>query len=393
MSDLKLAFLYNADVERLTYPPDCPFKTQRAGLARQQLRSLGLLGGPDRLEVAPQAATSGELQVFHSKRYLEELQRASAGELTAEGLSMGLGTEDTPVFRDLFEYGTWACGAALKAADLLLAREADVAFNLLGGFHHAMPEKASGFCYLNDVVLACRRLADAGKRVVYLDVDAHHGDGVQEAFYQRNDVFTISMHESGKTLFPWGGFEDEIGAGAGLGFNANVPLPAGTYDEAFLRAFEWVVVPLIRAYEPDAVVLELGMDTLAGDPLTHLQMTNNVVVEIMNWLLGLRRPLLVAGGGGYHVENTVRAWSLAWRTCCGECADDALSLGLGGVMLGSSEWSGGLRDPELPVSSERRRAVETELSTTLQRITQTLFVRHGIELQPAAGPKAVVRQQ
>ena len=123
-------------------------------------------------------------------------------------------------------------------------------FNLLGGFHHAMAERAGGFCYLNDVVLACMRLADAGKRVLYLDVDAHHGDGVQAAFYNRKDVMTISMHESGKTLFPWGGFENEIGEGAGSGYNVNVPLPAETYDEAFLWAFDRVVVPLVEAYFP-----------------------------------------------------------------------------------------------------------------------------------------------
>ena len=154
----------------------------------------------------------------------------------------------------------------MTAADLLLAGEADIVFNLLGGFHHARPEKAAGFCYINDVVLACLRLAEAGKRVACLDVDAHHGDGTQEAFYRRNDVLTISLHESGKTLFPWGGFESEMGEGPGLGYNVNVPLPAGTYDEAFLVAFDQIVVPLLQAYHPDILVLELGMDTLAGDP-------------------------------------------------------------------------------------------------------------------------------
>ena len=222
---------------------------------------------------------------FHSARYLEELQRAAGGDLTVEGLNMGLGGPDTPVFKDMFEWGAWACGAGLTAADLLLQRKADIAFNLLGGFHHAMAERAAGFCYLNDVVLACLKLAGAGSRVLYLDVDAHHGDGVQSAFYRRNDVMTISLHETGRTLFPWGGFENEIGEGLGLGFNVNVPLPPQTYDEAFLTAFDRVVLPLMEAYAPDVIVLELGMDTLAGDPLTHLRMTNNIVVEILEPLL------------------------------------------------------------------------------------------------------------
>ena len=130
---------------------------------------------------------------------------------------------------------------------------------------------------------------------------------------------------------------------------------------AFLVAFERVVLPLIGAYRPDVIVLELGMDTLAGDPLTHLQMTNNVVVEVLNRVMAFQRPLLVAGGGGYHVENTVRAWALAWRTCLGEDDEDAMSMGLGGVMLGSSEWAGGLRDRQLPVAAAatRRRGRRT----------------------------------
>jgi acetoin utilization protein AcuC len=290
---------------------------------------------------------------------------------------MGLGGLDTPVFKDMFECGAWACGAGLVAADLLLEGKADIAFNLLGGFHHAMAERAAGFCYLNDVVLACMKMAGAGKRVLYLDVDAHHGDGVQAAFYQRQDVMTVSMHETGRTLFPWGGFENETGEGPGRGYNVNVSLPPETYDEAFLTAFDGVVVPLVEFFQPDVIVLELGMDTLAGDPLTHLRLTNNAVVEVLERLLRFNRPMLVAGGGGYHVENTVRGWALAWRTCCGE-NDDTDFIGMGGVMLASSEWAGGLRDRALAVTLDQRLAVEPELHASLDTIRRTIFALHGI---------------
>ncbi|MBP9900160.1 MAG: acetoin utilization protein AcuC [Verrucomicrobia subdivision 3 bacterium] len=372
----QLAFVYAPAIEGLSYPPDCPFKTQRAMLTRSKIASFGLLGAPNSLELAARPATAIELQQVHSAPYLEELQRAAAGDLTAAGFRMGLGGPDTPVFKDMFEYSAWACGAALVAAEQLISGQADIAFNLLGGFHHAMPARAGGFCYLNDVALACDALTRAGRRVIYLDVDAHHGDGVQEIFYERSDVFTISMHESGKTLYPWGGFENEIGRGPGLGFNVNIPLPAGTYDDAFLMAFERLAVPLIGAYRPDVIVLELGMDTLAGDPLTHLQMTNNVVVEVLKRLMDFQCPLLVAGGGGYHVENTVRAWALAWRTCLGDDEEDALSMGLGGVMLGSSEWAGGLRDRHLPIPTTERAAVDAELQTTLERVGTHVFPHH-----------------
>jgi acetoin utilization protein AcuC len=385
MNDRKLAFLYSPEADLLRYPPDCPFKSERTGLTRSRLISLGLLGTSDCFEVSAAKASWDQLARFHTSRYLEELQRANEGELTLDGLNMGIGGPDTPVFKGLYDYGAWACGAALNAAELLLTRQADIAFSLLGGFHHAMKGRAAGFCYLNDVVLACLRLAEAGKRVGYLDIDAHHGDGVQEAFYARNDVLTISMHESGQTLFPWGGFESETGQGAGAGYNVNVPLPAGTFDQAFLEAFERVAVPLLGAYGPDVIVLELGMDLLAGDPLTHLCMTNNVVVDVLQRLLAMERPLLICGGGGYHVENTVRAWALAWRTCAAQGEEDAFSWGLGGVMLGSTEWAGGLRDRELSVTPEQRRAVESELYPTLDKVAHNVFQYHGLGARAVAG--------
>jgi acetoin utilization protein AcuC len=396
MNERNLAFLYSPEIEALSYPPDCPFKTQRAGCTRLRLQSFGLLGDENHFEFAPCRASVAELKQFHTARYLEEMRRAADGDLTVDGLRMGFGGPDTPVFKHMFEFGAWACGAGFVAADLLLQGRADIAFNLLGGFHHAFPERAAGFCYLNDVALASLKLADAGRRVLYLDVDAHHGDGVQAAFYDRKDVMTISLHESGKTLFPWGGFENEIGEGAGRGYNVNVSLPAETYDEAFLTAFDSVALPLANAFAPDVLVLELGLDILAGDPLTHLRMTNNVVVEIAERLLKLNCPILVAGGGGYHVENTVRGWALAWRTFCGENDECDFALGMGGVMLASTEWAGGLRDRVLPVSAEQRRAVEPELQTTIASVISNVFPLHGLEapsLGRAASPVGVTKPE
>ena len=379
MSERKLAFLYSPEIERLSYPPDCPFKTQRAWLTRQRLLSFGLLGGEGRAEVPARKASLAELEEFHTARYLEELQRAAGGDLTVAGLHMGLGGPDTPVFKDVFEYGAWACGGALTAADLLLAGEADVAFNLLGGFHHAMPEKAAGFCYLNDVVLACMRLAAAGKRVACVDVDAHHGDGTQAAFYNRNDVLTISLHESGKTLFPWGGFEDEIGEGPGLGCNVNISLSAGAYDDAFLMAFDQVTAPLLEAYNPDVLVLELGMDALAGDPLAGLQLTNNAYADVIGRVRRFGRPILATGGGGYHVPNTVRGWALAWACLIGEDTGDDLAAGLGGVMLQNADWRGGLRDRVLPIPQTQRQAVRRIVEATIQEVRGKVFPIHGLE--------------
>lgn len=368
MSDRILALVYAPETEALSYPPDCPFKTHRASATRRHLLGAGLLGTPHLREVRPRPVTCAQLERIHTPRYLDLLQRAARGELTPEGLHAGLGGPDTPVFRDLWDYACWACGAGLTAAELLLQGQAHIAFNLHGGFHHAHPEHAGGFCYLNDVALACEALAAAGRRVLALDLDAHHGDGVQAIFYRRNDVLTVSLHESGKTLYPWGGFEDELGEGPGLGFNLNVPLPAGTYDAAFLKAYHSLVPVVLETYQPEVLVVELGMDILAGDPLTHLQMTNNVVIEVARHLRQTGLPLLICGGGGYQFEPTVRGWALAWRTLAGEEGEDAWAFGLGGAMMGTLDWVGGWRDPERPVPDELRARVEPELERTLDTL-------------------------
>lgn len=377
--NLKPVFIHSPEFDKLSYPPDCPFNTQRAGKTHNLLVSLGLLGGSDTKEIAPKPATRSELEVFHSTRYLDELQLAAEGKLTKEGSNMGLGTADCPVFSDMYKYASLACGATLTGAELILSGEADIAFNPSGGFHHAKVAKASGFCYLNDVVLGCLRLTEKGKRVLFVDVDAHHCDGVQDAFYARNDVMVISLHESGKTLFPWTGFENEIGEGPGLGFNVNVPLPVGIFDEAYMTGFNKIVLPLIKAYKPEVIVLELGMDALAGDALVHLGLTNNTYVEIINELLHFNKPILATGGGGYDVEKTVRGWALSWKTLSGAKDEPDLNLGLGGVMLQSEEWSGGLRDRVLPVHEKHRRSIDALLDETINSVKKNVFEYHGID--------------
>lgn len=378
MSDNRLVFLHTPEIEAFPYPADCPFKTERAPLARRKLISLGLLGGPGQEEAVFRKATLDELARIHTPEYLDALRHAEAGDLTVDALHMGLGGVDTPVFRGMFEYGAWACGAGLTGCDLILADEADIVFNLYGGLHHAMAGRASGFCYLNDVALSCHHLAASGKRVAYVDLDAHHGDGVQSILYGRGDVLKISLHESGRTLFPWGGFEDEIGEGAGEGCNVNIPLPAEIYDDAYMDVFQEVAMPLLRAFKPDCLVLAIGMDILAGDPLTHLRLSNNVTADALRHLLTLHRPMLVTGSGGYHVPNCVRGWSLAWSVCLGDDQEDAHFPVVGGNMLANADWAGGLRDPLRPVLPEQRAATDAPLLATSETLRRTIFPCHGL---------------
>jgi acetoin utilization protein AcuC len=360
----KAAFIYSVELEKYRYPPEHPFNTVRAKKTREIVNSLGLLTGDGRSEVPPVPAERLVLKKFHSARYLHALKTAAKGRWDTEALNMGIGTGDCPVFEGLYEYAVLATGATLVAAKLLLSGKAEVAFNPSGGFHHAMPEQASGFCYINDVALGCIALTEAGKRVLYLDVDVHHGDGVAYAFYDRCDVMTISLHQNPRTLFPGTGFEDEIGTGKGKGYCINVPLPVGTYDQAYMKAFEAVALPLIKVYNPDV---------LGGDPLANLFLTNNVYVEVINHLLNFNKPILATGGGGYNVDNTARAWALAWAVLCGADIDNHA---VGGVMLGSTDWQGGLRDMAFAVSQTQREMVVPVVEATIEAVKANIFPIH-----------------
>jgi len=200
----------------------------------------------------------------------------------------------------------------------------DIAFNLAGGWHHAHRAKASGFSYLNDAVLAINWLVERGRRVVYLDIDAHHGDGVQEGFYNSSQVLTISLHESGIYFFPGTGFEDEIGEGAGKGYSVNVPLLAHTDDAIYMKAFDEVAYPLIAAFNPDVIVTQIGADTFRTDPLTKLEITTHSYSYIMHKLKVLKIPWIALGGGGYDLLNTSRAWCIAWAEMNGIKLDPRL---------------------------------------------------------------------
>jgi acetoin utilization protein AcuC len=374
------AFLHDPRLDADGYPSACPFNSRRAGQSRAKVDAMGLLSGDDRFEAAPEALSRAELERFHTPEYVDALERAGRGALAPDdALRFGLGTPDCPIFAGMYDFVRLAAGGSVTGARMILDGRADIVFNPSGGFHHAQRDHAAGFCFINDVVLAAQVLAGAGRRVLFLDIDVHHGDGVQDAFYDRSDVMTISLHESGRTLFPGTGFEDEIGTGEGRGYCVNVPLPVGTYDDAYERAFRSAVLPLIGKFDPDVFILELGMDTLAGDPLAHLHLTNNVLADIVQQVVDFDRPILAVGGGGYYIANTVRGWALCWSVLCGEHAGQQdLMIGMGGVMLENADWLGGLRDRMLLTDGGRRDTVDADIGVTIQRLRSTLFPLHGL---------------
>ena len=373
---MKNIFLYNSQLENYPYPQGHPFNTSRAVRLRKLLLSLGLLSDPEIAEVAFEPADRITLKKFHTAQYLHNLKTSTREKTSAEAINMGINTADCPVFEGMYEHAVLATGATLTGAKLILEGKASVAFNPSGGFHHAHAERASGFCYINDVALACKVLSEQGKKVLYFDVDVHHGDGVAYAFYDTPDVMTISMHQNPKTLFPGTGFEDEIGKDDGLGYCVNIPLPMGTYDRAYMKIFNEIVIPLIRAYKPDVFVFELGADALAGDPLANLSLSNNTYADIIRHLLTYNKPILMTGGGGYNVENTVRAWALGWAVLSG--AADNMDMALGGVMLETTDSLSGLRDRTTAIAAHQQEIVTTAADKTIAALKTNLFPLHGL---------------
>lgn len=297
---------------RYDFGPLHPFKIYRLDLTYNLMEAYGLTSAPSIRTLEPREATEEEALTFHTEGYVEILRLSDTGMWVPNLFAHGLGTGDNPVFPGVYEWGMQVAGASIDCAKEILADKAEVAFNFSGGLHHAMPARASGFCHINDIVLAINTLLAGKKRVAYVDIDAHHGDGVQHAFYKTNRVLTISIHQSGHTIFPGTGFVDEIGQEEGRGYTVNVPLLPGARDDAFEKAFSQVILPFLETYDPDILVTQLGADALLGDLVAGLGMSLHQLERFVTTFRGLRKPWLALGGGGYEVGNVVRAWTLAW---------------------------------------------------------------------------------
>ncbi|HEU0088956.1 MAG TPA: acetoin utilization protein AcuC [Pseudonocardiaceae bacterium] len=286
-----------------------PLNPIRLDLTIRLARSLGVLDGVRPLTPAP--ASDNELRTAHSDDYITAVKQAPRGYL-----GHGLGTADNPVFPRMHESSALVAGGSLLAADEILAGRAQRAVNIAGGLHHAMRNRAAGFCIYNDCVLAIRRLLAGGvTRVAYVDIDVHHGDGVQDAFYDDPRVLTISLHQDPATLWPGTGDCTDIGAPGAEGTAVNLPLPPGTSDGEWLRAFHAVVPGLLRAFAPDVLVTQHGVDTHAEDPLADLALSvdgqraaHRALRELAEQASGKR--WLALGGGGYSLFRAVpRSWT------------------------------------------------------------------------------------
>jgi acetoin utilization protein AcuC len=288
------------------FGPGHPLAPVRVRLTMELAAALDVLPEPRTFR----PASYDELVTAHDPAYVEAVRRGSPDR------RYGLGTPDNPVFAGMHEASALVAGATLAAASAVWSGEAEHAANIAGGLHHAMRDHASGFCVYNDPVLAITWLLDRGaERVAYVDIDVHHGDGVQAAFYNDPRVLTISLHEEPATLFPGTGLPTEIGTGAGTGYAVNVALPAGTTDAGWLRAFDAIVPPLLRAFDPQILVSQHGCDSHFLDPLAHLELSVDAQRQAHSWLHDLAHEVaggrwLLTGGGGYALVQVVpRSWT------------------------------------------------------------------------------------
>ncbi len=290
-----------------------PMDPVRLALTMRLVEAFGL----DRAVEVVAAKPAGEstLRLVHRQDYIEAVRRASADPAAADG-SYGLGTIDDPAFAGMHEASALIAGQSVAAAESVWRGDALHAVNFSGGLHHAMPGGASGFCVYNDAALAIARLLEMGaERVAYVDVDVHHGDGVQAAFWDDPRVLTISLHEHPRTLFPQTGWPEETGGERAPGGAVNVALPAGTGDAGWLRAYHAVVPELLGAFRPQVLVTQHGADTHVEDPLAHLAVTvdaQRAVAESCHELAHEHADgrWIALGGGGYAVVDVVpRTWT------------------------------------------------------------------------------------
>ncbi|RLB79893.1 MAG: acetoin utilization protein AcuC [Deltaproteobacteria bacterium] len=342
---MKTAFLYTEKYFAYDYGATHPLRIERLRLTYDLCKAYDLFNLPDTGLIQTRPASESEILGFHTPDYVEVLKKASCGQTTGD-FSYGLGPGDNPVFQGLWEWSQLHTGASLQCAELVLEGKTRIAFNIAGGLHHAGAGQASGFCYINDPVLAIYHLVERGKRVMYLDIDAHHGDGVQWAFYEEPRVLTVSFHQDGHTLFPGTGGLSEMGRGEGLGYAVNIPMLPGTDDHVFWNGFKSVVPVLMDLFSPDVIVSQLGVDTFLDDPLAALEFTTNGFCRVITYLTEKARAWVALGGGGYNPCNVARAWTLAWAIMNGVELPDDLPESMVEPLSDQGCRGQKLRDPE-----------------------------------------------
>ncbi len=376
------ALIWSDDDLRYDFGPDHPLKPIRVELTVSLIRACGMTDADDVLTLPRHPFTTDDVLTMHGERYVEAVMRASQDPAAPGLFAFGLGPGDNPTFHGMHDASLEVCGASVAAARAVWTGEVAHAFNPAGGLHHAMPDRASGFCVYDDPVAGINWLLDNGaRRVAYIDVDTHHGDGVQAFYYDDPRVLTVSLHESGRFLFPGTGFADEIGTGDAAGTSLNVPLDPSTTGDVWLSAFDAVVPDALDAFDPDVLVTQLGCDTHATDPLAHLALITDDYMQIAGRLHGLAHEhtdgrWVALGGGGYQLATVVpRAWTIYFA----ELSGSELPHEVPWSWLHEAENATGIRPPgtfndrPVQVRPERRSMIERAAQQSVEALKRQAF--------------------
>ncbi len=320
----EVGLIYSGDFSKYNFGAEHPLRPVRVELTYSLMKQYGLLDHKALQVVPPRMASDDEMALVHSRDYIEIIKKYSIlgtySGIPREPFLYGLGPGDNPIFRGMYEASALVAGASIVAAETVMNHTDGIhyCFNPAGGLHHALRAKASGFCIFNDIAVAIAYIKHKypGTKVMYIDIDVHHGDGVQWIFYDDPDVLKVDFHESGEFLFPGTGFTDEMGEGKGKGFQVNFPLMPKFYDDLYLNLFTRTVPDLAKAFRPDVIVSQLGVDTHFNDPLASLGLSTSgqekVFREIHKVVKNYAHDRWVPlGGGGYQMTVVPRSWSMA----------------------------------------------------------------------------------
>lgn len=323
-SNPRVAYFYEPDVGNFHYGIGHPMKPHRLSLTHDLVINYGLY---KKMEVyRPYQASAHDMCRFHSEDYIRFLQRVTSKNVNVSGSSAAKFSvgEDCPVFPGLYDFCSIYTGASLEGAIKLNHKACDIAINWAGGLHHAKKFEASGFCYVNDIVIAILELLKYHSRVLYIDIDIHHGDGVQEAFYLTDRVMTLSFHKYGNAFFPGTGDMYESGADDGKFYSLNVPLKDGIDDQGYMQLFKPIVEAVIQRYNPTCIVLQCGADSLALDRLGCFNLNIKGHGECVRFVRTFNIPMLVLGGGGYTIRNVARCWTYETSILVDECISEKI---------------------------------------------------------------------
>ncbi|RLJ69774.1 acetoin utilization protein AcuC [Hydrogenivirga caldilitoris] len=364
--------------KNLRYTNNHPLRIPRVSLLIEFLKALNLL--EEECMVESREATIEELLLFHDREYIETLIEADRCQCVPEGAreKFNIGNYENPVSPAMFRGSSLATGSSIQAAELFL--KGFSAFNPAGGMHHALKSKAHGFCFINDPVITIEFLRKKGiKNVLYIDLDAHHCDGVQEAYYNNNEVFVLSLHQSPEYSFPFvKGSLEERGEGKGKGYNLNVPLPKGVNDTEYLFVLEKILTYVKDLFTPEVYLLQLGTDPLLEDPLSKFELSNVGFLEAFRLVREAFGEGVYLGGGGYHPIALARCWTLIWCEISGREAPRELNA-LGKEILSSVDWEEFDDDVdrsymyEYLIDKPREGAIRKEIKELVLKIKELVY--------------------